>query len=562
MADIKIPGYTVGRKIGEGSFARIYECQQNETLRHYVLKVFVPSIGEDLVFSGVFHEILGKASSVVHPNLNSYVETGQVDLNYYVVTEKLNPWPDYLKGNGAERSDKLKEILRQIAWTLDFLWGKKLLHGGLRPENILFNDEGQPVITDLLVSSVLNSRRLKDSVNSLFKSPEQILGKGGVDCRSDIYCLGLVFYRMLTGHIAYIGASPIDIENKHLVEPVPKLPKQVSEFQPLLEGMMAKKIEERFQNWGEVLDAIGKYTGDEGAEASIQLQSEVDENGVQQEFELDAEFDENAAFDNEAGVMYDHGESKLDEILELVKQYKLYVIGGGVLVLALVSFFFIGGGDEEEFVPPVRPHVKKNVTKKAAEADKKKEEEKEDPIEIARRKAEALKKEAIKKAAEFKYKVIHIDDLIKSLKDNNYADKYYNSTGDYKNKYEKKIIKGDSVVIDKASGLMWMQDGSEDYYVYKDADKWTVRLREKGYAGFHDWRIPTFDEAATVLENKESAGGSLFIDPVFSGKQRYIWVGNKSAKKDHWWAVDFYGGDWNEVPDGTTAYVRLVRKLQ
>ncbi len=311
MADFTIPGFTIGNKIGEGSFAGIYECQQNDSLRQYALKVYVPSIGEDLVFSGVFHEILGKAAAVVHPNLNSYVETGQIDLNYYVITERLNPWPDYFKGNGEERSGKILNVLRQIAWTMDFLWGKKLLHGGIKPENILFNDSGQPVITDLLVSSILNGRRAKDSVNSLFKSPEQILAKGGVDCRSDIYNLGLVFYRMLTGHIAYIGSSPLDIENKHLLEAVPKLPRQYADFQPLLDGLMAKKKEDRFQEWSEVLNVLDRYLEERGEEQAIKLQSEVDEDGNQQEFELDASFDSDGQFDNEAGVIYDHDENRV-----------------------------------------------------------------------------------------------------------------------------------------------------------------------------------------------------------------------------------------------------------
>ncbi len=255
-----------------------------------------------------------------------------------------------------------------------------------------------------------------------------------------------------------------------------------------------------------------------------------------------------------------------EAILDLVKKYKLYLIGGGALVVLLLTFFmFLGddAGSGEDFTHPVRKSRKQKRQKadSAGVEQKNKKKSAEDIAEIARKKAEKEKVAAIAEAESFKFSTIHIDELIKRLRSGNLADKYYNAKGDYKNSYKLKVVKGSKVVVDKASGLMWMQDGSADYHVFGEVEKWVTGLRQRGYAGYHDWRLPTVNEAATLLENKE-ASGSLYIDSIFSGKQPYIWTGDVSAKKGHRWALDFYGGDWNEVPEGTAAYIRLVRKNQ
>lgn len=106
--------------------------------------------------------------------------------------------------------------------------------------------------------------------------------------------------------------------------------------------------------------------------------------------------------------------------------------------------------------------------------------------------------------------------------------------------YRLDTIKDDTVVIDNVTGLMWHQSGSEAGTTWKDAEKWVNSINSKGYAGFTDWRFPTLEEAASLLQTEASDNG-LYIDTLFDKKQKYIWTGDRYVDPD-WWYVDFDEG--------------------
>ncbi len=124
--------------------------------------------------------------------------------------------------------------------------------------------------------------------------------------------------------------------------------------------------------------------------------------------------------------------------------------------------------------------------------------------------------------------------------------------------YEIKIIANEKVVIDHATGLMWQQSGSYDYMRRKEVKKWLRGLNSKGYAGYNDWRIPTVEEASSLLEASEK-NGNLYIDTVFDKKQRWLWTGD-SCSSGGMWRVYFDDGyvDWGDV---SLLFVRPVRNI-
>ncbi|GAX60688.1 arylsulfatase A and related enzymes [Candidatus Scalindua japonica] len=125
--------------------------------------------------------------------------------------------------------------------------------------------------------------------------------------------------------------------------------------------------------------------------------------------------------------------------------------------------------------------------------------------------------------------------------------------------YEVRTIGDNKVVIDHTTGLMWHQSGSYDYMKRKEIKKWIRSLNRSGYAGHHDWRVPTVEEASSLLESSEK-NGNLFIDDVFDKKQRWIWTSD-SCSSGGMWRVYFDDGyvDWGDVG---LLFVRPVRKTR
>jgi hypothetical protein len=128
--------------------------------------------------------------------------------------------------------------------------------------------------------------------------------------------------------------------------------------------------------------------------------------------------------------------------------------------------------------------------------------------------------------------------------------------------YETPFISGDVVVVDNATGLMWHQGGSK-FMNWNKAKEWVEDLNSEGYAGYNDWRLPTVDEAISLLESKKK--GNLYIDPIFSKEQDWIWTGDKFEDEDGSeaaWRVDFYNGrvywyrSW--INHATTMFVRFA----
>jgi hypothetical protein len=123
-------------------------------------------------------------------------------------------------------------------------------------------------------------------------------------------------------------------------------------------------------------------------------------------------------------------------------------------------------------------------------------------------------------------------------------------------RYDMKVIDGDKVVIDHATGLMWHQPGSDENIEWEDAQKWVRDLNSRGYSGYRDWRLPTVDEAASLLEPGKSNG--LYIDPVFSNYQEWIWTGDEYGSEGAW-GVYFGKGLMFWVNFSSEFYVRPVR---
>jgi hypothetical protein len=151
------------------------------------------------------------------------------------------------------------------------------------------------------------------------------------------------------------------------------------------------------------------------------------------------------------------------------------------------------------------------------------------------------------------------DELKTVFQDKGLRDSSWNPDGDFPNKYELQTLNSDKVVIDHASGLMWQQSGSSDTMTWDKAQEYIKQLNNNRYAGFADWRLPTIEELASLLEPTQKSG-DLYIDPLFGTSQTWCWSADQAASGAVW-VVRFSDG---HVGYGSTlgSYVRAVRWRQ
>ena len=123
----------------------------------------------------------------------------------------------------------------------------------------------------------------------------------------------------------------------------------------------------------------------------------------------------------------------------------------------------------------------------------------------------------------------------------NFYDRLWNPKGSFDNDF---VDNGNGTVTDRATGLMWQQDGSSKPLTLKRAKYYIGKLNDKRFMGYSDWRIPTVEELASLLRG--NVGRGLHISPLFTTKRKPYWSSDSGVVEDRYlkdiWIVNFVKG--------------------
>jgi len=198
-----------------------------------------------------------------HVNIVTVYNVGSHGNLYYIVMQYL-PGPTL---RDLINSDKPYQhplyIISRVAEALSFAHEKGYVHRDIKPANILFNAQGEAVLSDFGIAKTHNRNEQLTTMGQLvgtdyYMSPEQALMSEDLDGRSDLYSLGVVFYETLTRTRPYISSEKKSVLSQHIHAPIPKLPESESVHQPLINRMMAKDPDARYSSAQELLDDIQK----------------------------------------------------------------------------------------------------------------------------------------------------------------------------------------------------------------------------------------------------------------------------------------------------------------
>jgi len=259
---MEIPGYKIQHQVGQGGMATVYLALQESLNRSVVLKILDingPTANETLI-----ERFLSEGRIVAtlnHPNIITIFDIGIANNSLYISMEYIEGGDLKMRMELPITPDTALDYLAKIGSGLDAAHKMGVVHRDIKPANIMFRDENTPLITDFGISKQLDGVDHDLTSTGLFLgspnyvSPEQADGID-IDGRTDIYSLGCLFYEMLTGKKPYASTTVYDVIIKHKQAPVPVLEKELAEFQPLLNKMMAKDRDKRFKDAAEMVQAI------------------------------------------------------------------------------------------------------------------------------------------------------------------------------------------------------------------------------------------------------------------------------------------------------------------
>jgi serine/threonine protein kinase len=264
VADALKEEYEIEKELGRGGMAVVYKARDKQLEREVAIKVLPFSLSFDAEFVERFQREARTAGKLEHPNIIPIYRVGRSGRVIYFVMKFIRgkSLSGVIESRGALPVPEIKRMLIECARALGYAHKHGIVHRDIKPDNIMFDELGQAIVTDFGIAKAQSGARLTGTGMSIgtphYMSPEQARAQN-LDGRSDIYSLGVVGYQCLTGHVPFDGEDSFSIGYKHIMEelPVPALEQaDQRDLFSVVQKMLAKKAEDRFQAAEEMIAAL------------------------------------------------------------------------------------------------------------------------------------------------------------------------------------------------------------------------------------------------------------------------------------------------------------------
>lgn len=278
--------FIVERELGHGGMGGVYLARDKMLDRQVALKVMLKSLGADPQFLERFKREAQAAARLIHPSIAQIYSYDIVDGQPYIAMEMAGGGSLLrlmeVHGRNIDPT-RVMRICKQVAEGLSCAADQGLVHGDIKPENILFDATGAAKIVDFGLAGMQDDNSGDEIWGTPYYIAPEKVRKGAVDFRVDMYSLGATIYHALTGVAPFEGSDPDEVVKKRFLEN-PKPPSAVRPGLPasidrILLKMMAREVIDRYPTWeaciGDINRALAEgVTIDEKAAAAAAVAAE------------------------------------------------------------------------------------------------------------------------------------------------------------------------------------------------------------------------------------------------------------------------------------------------
>ena len=259
--------YKLVRKLGQGGMGEVYLAEDTKLGRNAAVKVLSKQLAAKNDFVQRFYREARAMAKMNHDNAVSVYDVDQEQGFHYVAMEyvdgkSMQKWMDEL--GRLSIGDALHVTLR-CAEALQVAHNQNMIHRDIKPDNIMLTAKGKVKVADFgLAKATDEDMSMTQSGTGLgtpyYMAPEQARNAKHVDCRTDVYAIGVTLYYYVTGKLPFTGDNVLQIitnKEKGQFTPARKLNPEIPErLDLIIDKLIAKDLNVRCKDCGEVIKLL------------------------------------------------------------------------------------------------------------------------------------------------------------------------------------------------------------------------------------------------------------------------------------------------------------------
>ena len=286
--------FLLERELGHGGMGGVYLGRDRMLDRPVGIKVMLKSLGDDPTFVERFQREAQAAARLNHPNIAQIYSFGTEQGMPYIAMELCTGGSldkDMERNPGSLDPVKVMRIGRQLAEALALAAEQGLVHGDVKPENVLYDTDGNAKLVDFGLAA------MQGDSNEIWGTPYYIspekVRRQPIDYRADIYSLGGTLYHALTGQPPFEGVDATAVVKARFEGPPPK-PSQIrpeipKEIDDIIMRMLELEPSMRYPTYESLLGDMRRFLGKAGPEKTATTSSRIRLKGKKPKMHLSAE---------------------------------------------------------------------------------------------------------------------------------------------------------------------------------------------------------------------------------------------------------------------------------